>query len=289
MDDCSRWFIYKIINGANGLCLDNGGSTTDGSAMQQWGSGSSLNQQWNFTSASTGGSAPTITSVTAGTVPAGTASGTVGTIFSYTITATGSPTSYNATGLPSGLSANTGNGVISGTPTASGTFSVTLSAINATATGQATLTVTIAPSVVTVANGTYKIINRNSGQALDVVGSNNANGAAIDQWPYSGANNQRWTVTNLGGGKYKIIGVASGRSLDISGGYGNLEIWDYNGGVNQQWIFAATSGGYYYITSGDLGSQFGLEVPGSSMSNGTLLDMWSINGGNNQQWILQAP
>src|SRR5204862_171628 len=73
-----------------------------------------------------------------------TASGTVGTAFSYTITATNSPTSFNAAGLPAGLSVNTTNGVISGTPTAAGTSNVTLSATNTGGTGTATLTLTIA-------------------------------------------------------------------------------------------------------------------------------------------------
>src|SRR5207249_938074 len=44
------------------------------------------------------------------------ATGQVGVAFSYTITATNNPTSYNATGLPAGLSVNTSTGVISGTP-----------------------------------------------------------------------------------------------------------------------------------------------------------------------------
>jgi hypothetical protein len=83
--------------------------------------------------------APTITSAT-------TASGTVGVAFSYQITATNSPTSYSATGLPGGLSVNTATGLISGTPTAGATFTVTLGATNVGGTGHATLTLTIGAS-----------------------------------------------------------------------------------------------------------------------------------------------
>src|SRR5205823_7304133 len=80
--------------------------------------------------------APVITS-------ASSASGTVGRSFSYRITAINSPTSYGANGLPSGLSVDTATGVISGTPTVSGTFSVGLSATNDGGTGTGTLTLNI--------------------------------------------------------------------------------------------------------------------------------------------------
>jgi hypothetical protein len=72
-----------------------------------------------------------------------TANGTVGTAFSYQITATNTPTSYGATGLPAGLSVNTTNGLISGTPMTAATSTVTLSATNSTGTGHATLTLTV--------------------------------------------------------------------------------------------------------------------------------------------------
>ena len=74
---------------------------------------------------------------------ASTASGTVGTAFSYQITATNTPTSFGATGLPAGLSVNTTSGLISGTPTAAATGTVTLSATNSVGTGTANLTLTI--------------------------------------------------------------------------------------------------------------------------------------------------
>ena len=88
-----------------------------------------------------------------------TANGTAGSAFSYQITASNAPTSYAAAGLPAGLAVNTGTGLISGTPTAAGTSTVTLSATNSGGTGNATLTLTIAPAppVITsaiTANGT---------------------------------------------------------------------------------------------------------------------------------------
>lgn len=80
--------------------------------------------------------APVITS-------AATASAVQGQPFSYQIMASGSPTSFNATGLPAGLTINTNTGLISGTPTSSGTINITLSATNAVGTGNQLLALTV--------------------------------------------------------------------------------------------------------------------------------------------------
>ena len=113
--------------------------------------------------ATSGGAAPVINSSLSNLVAY------VGTAIStYTITATNSPTSYNATGLPTGLSVNTGNGQITGTPSSgtSGYYAVTISASNGSA-GSATLpiyvldvptTTSISPTTTAViASGNYSI------------------------------------------------------------------------------------------------------------------------------------
>ena len=90
-----------------------------------------------------------------------TASGTYGSaITTYTITGSNSPTSFSTSGLPSGLSVNTANGQITGTPTASGAFNVTIGVANASGSATAVLVFTIAKknltvSGVTAANKTY--------------------------------------------------------------------------------------------------------------------------------------
>jgi hypothetical protein len=71
------------------------------------------------------------------------ATGTDGFPFTYQIAATNSPAIYDATGLPTGLYLNGGTGLISGTPTASGVFNTTISAIDAGGTGSAILSLTV--------------------------------------------------------------------------------------------------------------------------------------------------
>jgi hypothetical protein len=99
----------------------------------------------------TGTSSPTTLTITVGAATAApvitsatSAPGTVGTPFSYTIAATGVPTSYAASPLPPGLVVNTTTGIISGTPTVAGTTNVTITASNTLGTAGKTLTVTVA-------------------------------------------------------------------------------------------------------------------------------------------------
>jgi hypothetical protein len=127
-----------LVNTSTGLI--SGTPTTAATSTVTLGAtnaGGTGNKTLTITVSAAAPSAPVISS-------ASTASGTVSTAFSYQITASNSPTSYSASGLPAGLSINTGTGLISGTPTASGTSTVTLGATNAGGTGSKTLTITVA-------------------------------------------------------------------------------------------------------------------------------------------------
>src|SRR5262249_31103772 len=81
----------------------------------------------------------------------GAQSGTVGTAASVQVqasdSASGQTLTYSASGLPPGLSINASSGLISGTPTTAGSYSVTITVKDGTgATGTAGLTWTIAGS-----------------------------------------------------------------------------------------------------------------------------------------------
>ncbi len=94
---------------------------------------------------------------------ASTASAVAGSSFSYQIVASNSPTSYSASGLPSGLSINTSTGLISGTVSQSvvaGVYAITLKATNSGGTGSKVLNLTVsdpAPKITSASAATVVI------------------------------------------------------------------------------------------------------------------------------------
>ena len=91
---------------------------------------------------------PSITSSSSST-------GSVGSFFEYTITASRRPFSYAASGLPDGLSINTSTGTISGVPKVAGTSNVLISATNGGGTDTASVTVVIEKGEPQIGAATY--------------------------------------------------------------------------------------------------------------------------------------
>jgi|GEM_PF-658852 len=98
-------------------------------------------------------SVPSITSAVS-------AASAVGQAFSYTITATNSPTDFSATGLPAGLTLDSHSGLISGNPSLPGNYTVTLSASNSAGSSSLAVnfTITRASAIVTL-SGLARVYN----------------------------------------------------------------------------------------------------------------------------------
>ncbi|MDJ0344291.1 putative Ig domain-containing protein [Streptomyces sp. H10-C2] len=133
--------LNDVTSGANGSCgnyLCTAQAGYDGPTGLGTPNGTAA-----FTNGSTGGNTVTVTNP-------GNQSTTVNTAVSLQIKATDSGTgqtlTYSATGLPAGLSVNASSGLISGTPTATGSSNVTVTAKDGTnASGSTSFTWTVNP------------------------------------------------------------------------------------------------------------------------------------------------
>ncbi|WP_309242021.1 pectate lyase [Paenibacillus sp. S150] len=136
-------------------------------------------------------------------------------------------------------------------------------------------------------NGLYKIINRNSGQALEVYNWSHENGANVSQWTDLGGDNQLWRFVSVGSGYYQIINANSGRALEVyqysTADGGNIVQWQNINGTNQHWALE-DSGGYVQLKNRFSGKV--AEVYTYSTTPGANINQWTDLEGANQQWTL---
>lgn len=157
-----------------------------------------------------------------------------------------------------------------------------------------------------IGNGTYKIVNVNSGKVLDVSGGSTANGAALQQYTNNNTVAQQWTVRNYGSGKIALVSVNANKAVDIPGGnavqQAQLQLYSPNGTVAQQWLVAKAPltlrerlnetaakhrqdlpDGTYTFGS-KLNTSMKMDVRGASRSNYGNVQIWAGNGTNAQKW-----
>ncbi len=142
----------------------------------------------------------------------------------------------------------------------------------------------------TISEGTYNIINRNSGKYLDVEDLGTSDGTNVQQWTSTGGTNQQWEITDVGDGYYRLSPAhATSKALDVEGistdDGANVHIWEYLSGANQQWRFNDAGDGYYQIEARHSGKL--LEVAGASTDDGANVQQWPNNGHHCQHWSLQ--
>lgn len=138
-----------------------------------------------------------------------------------------------------------------------------------------------------VSDGIYSLTARHSNRALAVDNASTANGAFVEQYGYSGANNQKWYVIGQNAGNYSLINVNSLKSLDVwelsTAPGARIAQWDYWGGDGQKWKLDA-SGSYFVVRS--VLSGLALDVLNMSTANDAQVIQWSLTGATNQQWTM---
>lgn len=157
-----------------------------------------------------------------------------------------------------------------------------------------------------IGNGTYKIVNINSGKVLDVSSGSTANGAALQQYTSNNTVAQQWTVRNYGSGNIALVSVNANKAVDIPGGnavqQAQLQLYSPNGTVAQQWLVAKAPLTLHerlnetaakhrqdlpdgtYTFGSKLNMSMKMDVSGASRSNYGNVQIWAGNGTNAQKW-----
>lgn len=143
------------------------------------------------------------------------------------------------------------------------------------------------PSTSIESGKTYKITNKYSGKTLDVANASTADGGNVQQWSYTGANNQLWKAELLSDGYYKITNINSGKVLDAAGPSktdgANIHQWTSTGADNQKWSIVPVNS-YYQIKNKY--SDKVLDVAGPSTADGANIQQWTSTGADNQLFSL---
>jgi hypothetical protein len=141
-----------------------------------------------------------------------------------------------------------------------------------------------------IPDGTYKIVNRNSGKVLDVAGAQLIDGANVHQYTYQGTDNEKWNFALQSDGSYRIEAVHSGKVLTVANaGTGDGEnVWQWTdlGTANQRWL-VTREGPYMKLTAVHSGKA--LAVQNGSMLDQANVQQWSYGGYPNEEWTVETP
>ena len=146
-----------------------------------------------------------------------------------------------------------------------------------------------------ITEGTYVIVNANSGLALDVCGASDASGANVWQWTVNRGDAQIWAISERDGGWTATCSL-TGKLLDVSRGTmadgTNVQQWGDNGSDAQRWAIEAdgktmTFGGESletYVISCAASASFVLDVSAGGKTAGANVQIWTANGSDAQRW-----
>ncbi|WP_195839197.1 RICIN domain-containing protein [Parafannyhessea umbonata] len=144
-------------------------------------------------------------------------------------------------------------------------------------------------------DGTYVVVNANSGMALDVRGASDRSGENVQQWTVNRGDAQIWSLVTTDGTSALRCSL-TGRTLDVAGGSmkdgSNVQQWDDNGSEAQRWVLAAdgkaaTVGGTSYdtyVVKCAKDESFVLDVTYGGKTAGSNVQIYTANGSDAQRW-----
>jgi len=226
--------------------------------------------------------------------------GVTGSAFSYQITATNNPTSFGAANLPAGLTVGAGTGLITGTPTTTGTYNSTLSAINLGGTGSASLMIIVAPPPPAITSAPSVAGTMGSVFSYQIAASNGPTSYGATNLPVG-------LSINSGTGLITGTPTATGTSTSTlsamnSGGTGNatltivilpvppgaptgLSATGTNGAVALAWTGSSAATSYNVKRSQVIGSGYSAIATGVSVTTYTDL---SVSNGTTYYYVVSA-
>ena len=294
----SSWF--EVVNEASGLCATAaGGSTANGTAVEQSACTSAASQLWRFMPTSVSGYYEVVNdnaqsedeswNITGGV--GATAPGDTLQIWNYG--GTGNTNALFAADLGSSgyyTFAAGNSGLCLDAPSASSGVQLEQETCNSS-TAQA---FSLVPNSGINTSSWYEVVNEGSGLCASAAGGSTANGTAVEQLACTGATSQLWQfVPTSVSGYYEVVNdnaQSEDESWNITGGVGatapgdTLQTWNYGGTGNTNALFAGDLqySGYYTFTA----DNSGLCIAAPAASSGVQLEQGTCDGTPSQAFSL---
>jgi autotransporter-associated beta strand protein len=101
----------------------------------------------------------------------------------------------------------------------------------------------------------WKILNRQTGQVMEVANGSTGDGALIRSAADTGALNQRWNIVRDKDGYYALFNANSGRTAEVADGSladgASVRQWGMADNLPQHWFIEDASNGYYFLRNGN--------------------------------------
>ena len=144
-------------------------------------------------------------------------------------------------------------------------------------------------------DGSYEIVNVNSGKALDVRNGVAENNAVVQQYSRNNSQAQRWFIRDSGAGYY-LQSALGNWVLDLSGGStangAAIRLYTPNGTASQLFVVSSSdvniATGVSMIITSVANKKLVTDVMGASTANGARVQLYSSNNTNAQKYRFES-